>query len=173
MKRWLARSILCASLLAAPAAAHAITGFGFGMQAGWGSVEAELQVPGGYFLDVGIPWFVAAIDATTSGMRPSVPFGAKVGAQWEIGPLAIRTGPRVIHAPRRGDPCACGEDVDLTRTMAFADVGARLELPMGLVFGADAALFGMDKERGSDTEFLGPVGALPFSQVYVGWFVSL
>jgi len=171
-KRWLARLTLCASLLATPAAAHALTGFGFGMQAGWGSVEAELQVPGGYFLDVGIPWFVLAIDSTTTGMRPSVPVGAKVGAQWGLGPLAIRAGPRMIYAPRRGDPCACGEDVDLTRTMAFADVGARLELPLGLVIGADAALLGIDKEKGSDTEYLGPSGALPFSQAYVGWFVS-
>ena len=167
-KRWMAGVALCAGLWAAPVGARAITGFGLGMQAGYGSVEAELQVPGGYFLDVGIPWFVAAIDASTSGLHPSLPLGAKVGAQWDlVGPLKLRSGLRAIYAPRRGD-----SDQDLTRTLAFADVGARLELPMGLVFGADAALLGVDKEKGSSTDFRGPADALPFSQVYVGWLLT-
>lgn len=171
-KRWMAGLALCAGIMAAPVGAQALTGFGLGLQAGYGSVEAELQVPGGYFLDVGIPWFVAALDASTSGIRPGLPLGAKVGAQWDlVGPLKLRAGPRVIYAPRHGDPC-CGEDRDLTRTYGFADVGARLELPMGLVFGADAALLGFDKETGSSTEFRGPADALPFSQAYVGWFLS-
>lgn len=154
------------ALLAAPVAAEAFVGLG--VQAGYGSVEAELQVPGGYFLDVGIPWFVAVQDGRTSGMTPSLPLGAKVGTQFSLGPLSLRAGPRFIYAPRRGP-----NDQDLTRTLGFADVGARIELPTGFVLGADAALLGFEKEKGSDAEFLGSKGALPFSQVYIGWMMSI
>lgn len=167
-KKVLAAVALCVGLVTAPMAAQALTGFGLGVQAGYGSVEAELQVPGGYFLDVGIPWFVATVDPPPTGVRQSLPLGAKVGAQWELlGPLALRAGPRVMYAPRRG----LG-DVDLTRTYGFAEVGARLDLPLGLVVGADASLVGFEKVTGSSARFRGPSDALRYSQAYIGLFLS-
>jgi hypothetical protein len=148
----------------APAAAVSLTG-------GWWSVEGEWKSSSGIYGAVGVPWMGLLLER---GAKWTVPFGARVGYQFEACPSwKLRGAARV--AGTFGENSACGCQQTETRTFGFLEFGLRYEAPSGFVAGLDLPLFAFDQAhdlargRTEGVEVFPPPLSLAFSQAYVGY----
>ena len=139
----------------------------FAVQGGWWSVEAEWRSRSGIYVAAGVPWGIVPV-SLMSGATWIVPLGARVGYQHALSERWSLRGS--LHAAVVFDDetsrCGCGSDEKmLTRSFAFAELGARYESPGGFVAGVDLPLFAVHLAH----ELFPPPVSLAFGQAYVGF----
>jgi hypothetical protein len=136
----------------------------FTLQGGWWSLEAEARSRWGVYLSLGVPW-VAAPLSLLSGATWVVPVGGRLGYDLSLGPRwSVRASVHAAVSVSNEVSCGCESNVE-TRVFGFAELGARYELPSGLVLGADLPVVGIRFPHHG----FPPPESLAFSQVYVGY----
>jgi hypothetical protein len=157
----------CASF----AQAREVTASAMSVQGGWWSVEGEWRGASGIYGAVGLPWMGFLLE---SGSGWVVPFGARLGYQYEASPAwKLRGAVRVAGTHGEGSKCGCQHRS--TRTFGFFELGLRYEGPSGFVAGLDAPLVAVDQAhdlargRTEGVEVFPLPLSLAFSQLYIGY----
>lgn len=138
----------------------------FAVQGGWWNIEAEWRSRPGIYVAAGVPWGIVPV-SLMSGATWIVPLGARVGYQH---PLSQRWSLRgnlhgAVVFDDETSKCGCESPAVLTRSFAFAELGARYESPGGFVAGVDLPLFAVHFPR----KLFPPPMSLAFGQAYVGF----
>jgi hypothetical protein len=138
----------------------------FSVQGGWWSAEAEWRSRPGIYVAAGVPWGIVPV-SLLNGATWIVPLGARLGYQHAVSPRWSLRGS--LHGAVVFDDetskCGCSDEKMLTRSFAFAELGARYESPRGFVAGVDLPLFAVHFPR----ELFPPPVSLAFGQAYVGF----
>jgi len=151
-----------------------------GLHTGWWDAGADLTMPAGLFVGVGMPW-VAPLLFDYSGRQSQWALDSRIGYGYKYSDTVTIYG-EILSAwvYDSGDPCGDGCISRTHRLFFFPAIGLRHRWASGFTVGADLTLAVFSWHHVDDSagphwirKNISPVVGLAFSQAYVGfdWFL--